>query len=90
MVTIKSFLQFAPPDGWNIIEGKLSKKFKFENFSYSMDFVNSVAEISESMNHHPDILINYDKVTITTWTHTENSITEKDYDLAEKINLIFE
>jgi 4a-hydroxytetrahydrobiopterin dehydratase len=87
-VTIKSFLQFAPPTGWDIIDGKLSKKFKFENFSYSMDFVNSVAKISEEMNHHPEILINYDEVTITTWTHTKNSITEKDYELSEKINSI--
>jgi 4a-hydroxytetrahydrobiopterin dehydratase len=88
MVTIKSFLQFMPPTGWNIIEEKLYKKFKFENFSDSLEFVNSVAEISEEMNHHPEILINYDEVTISTWTHEQNSITEKDYNLAEKINLI--
>jgi 4a-hydroxytetrahydrobiopterin dehydratase len=88
MATIKSFLQFMPPTGWNIIEEKLSKKFKFENFSDSLEFVNSVAEISEEMNHHPEILINYDEVTISTWTHEQNSITEKDYNLAEKINLI--
>jgi 4a-hydroxytetrahydrobiopterin dehydratase len=88
MVTIKSFLQFTPPSGWNIIQDKLSKEFKFENFNDSILFVNSVAQISEEMNHHPEILINYDEVTITTWTHDQNTITEKDYDLAEKINLL--
>lgn len=88
MVTIKSFLQFAPPIGWNISEDKLVKKFKFENFNDSISFVNSVAQVSEEMNHHPEIFINYDEVIITTWTHDQNSITEKDYELAEKINLI--
>lgn len=88
MVTIKSFLQFAPPIGWSILDEKLSKEFKFENFNDSILFVNSVAQISEEMNHHPEILINYDEVTISTWTHDQSAITEKDYDLAEKINKI--
>jgi 4a-hydroxytetrahydrobiopterin dehydratase len=88
MVTIKSFLQFTPPSGWKIIQGKLSKEFKFENFNDSILFVNSVAQISEEMNHHPEMFINYDEVIISTWTHDKSTITEKDYDLAEKINKI--
>lgn len=88
MVTIKSFLQFTPPSGWNIIKGKLSKEFKFENFDDSILFVNSVAQICEEMNHHPEIFINYNEVIISTWTHEQSRITEKDYELAEKINKI--
>ena len=74
--------------GWNVIEGKLQRKFEFKDFAEAMRFVNKVAEISESVDHHPDILINYKRVTLTLWTHSANGLTEKDFDLAKKINLI--
>lgn len=75
-------------NGW-ALEGKaIVKDFKFKNFKGSIEFVNGVAELSEKMSHHPDILIIYDQVRISLTTHSEGGITEKDLDLAEEIDKI--
>ncbi len=73
---------------WEINDnGKLERKFQFENFSDAMVFVNKVAEIAEERNHHPDILIHdYKNVSVTLFTHDKNEISDKDRKLAELIN----
>lgn len=73
---------------WKINDnGKLERKFQFENFSDAMVFVNKVAEIAEERNHHPDILIHdYKNVLVTLFTHEKNEISDKDRKLAELIN----
>lgn len=75
---------------WEINEnGKLERKFQFENFSDAMVFVNKVAEIAEEKNHHPDILIHdYKNVLVTLFTHEKNEVTDKDRDMAALINEI--
>ena len=53
-----------------------------------IDFINHVAKIAEMLNHHPDLDIRYKKLLIKTSTHSEGGITQKDFDLAEKIDEI--
>jgi 4a-hydroxytetrahydrobiopterin dehydratase len=62
------------------------RSFKFPDFKKALEFTNSVGAIAESQQHHPDILLGWGKVEITTYTHDTNSITEKDYKLAEAID----
>ena len=72
---------------WKIIKGKLSKEFEFNDFTEVIKFVNKIASLAEKENHHPDLFIHsYKKLRITLFTHSENKITEKDYDLADKID----
>lgn len=73
---------------WFEKNNAISKSFEFENYSQSIDFINSVAVLAEKENHHPDILIEYCKVTITLSTHDVGGITEKDYNLAKLIDHI--
>lgn len=73
---------------WIEINKSISKSFEFENYSQSIDFINSVAVLAEKENHHPNILIGYCKVTITLSTHDVGDITEKDYNLAKLIDCI--
>ncbi len=74
-------------DGWKKIEeGKLSKDFEFINFIEAFGFVTKIALESEKINHHPDITISYNKVNIKLITHDINQISEKDVDLAKKID----
>jgi 4a-hydroxytetrahydrobiopterin dehydratase len=73
---------------WIEINKSISKSFEFENYSQSIDFINSVAVLAEKENHHPNILIGYCKVTITLSTHDIGDITEKDYNLAKLIDCI--
>lgn len=73
---------------WNVSEegNSISRLFTFENFAQSIHFFNSVANIAEEINHHPDIQINFKKVTLTLSTHSAGGLTEKDFLVAQKID----
>ena len=76
---------------WNLLRGdshKLRKEFVFNNFKEAMGFVNLVAEIAEQENHHPDIYIFYNKVNIELYTHAVNGLSESDFIMAAKIDVI--
>jgi 4a-hydroxytetrahydrobiopterin dehydratase len=79
-------LQLAKTNGWRLRGREISRTFTFEDFVQSIRFVNRVAKYAESMNHHPDILIKYDKVRLALTTHDEGGLTMKDFRLAQKIN----
>ncbi len=74
--------------GWNLSEDakKISKEYKFQDFIGAINFVNNVAEIAESENHHPDIKINYNKVLLELSTHAIGGLSENDFILAAKID----
>lgn len=75
---------------WTTIEGKLYKEFKFKNFVEAFAFMTKVALIAERVNHHPEFRNVYNTVEIYLYTHdAENSVTEKDKHLAEKIDQVF-
>lgn len=69
---------------WSEINGEIQRTYQFDDFVQSMAFVNKVADAAESAQHHPDILIRYNKVTISVSTHDAGGITVKDFDLAKQ------
>ncbi len=71
---------------WSITGGALQRTFKFENFIEAMAFVNKVAEQAEDVQHHPDILVRYSKVTLTLTTHDAGGLTAADFDLAREVD----
>jgi 4a-hydroxytetrahydrobiopterin dehydratase len=72
--------------GW-ISNGKtIVRVFPFGNFLEAMEFVNQIAVAAEAENHHPDILINYNKVTLTLVSHDSGGVTQRDIRMAGKIN----
>ena len=77
---IKAALAETPE--WSGVGETIQKTFQFADFMESMRFVNRVAEAAERGQHHPDILIRYNKVTLTLATHDAGGITQKDFDLA--------
>ena len=77
-------------NGWSRGEDWIQKKYEFKNFLRAMSFVNAVAYLAESINHHPDIFINYNEVTLRNWTHAVAGITEYDLELAGKIDALSE
>ena len=54
-----------------------------------IDFVRSVAEMAEENNHHPDIHINYKRISVKYWTHTVSGVTLADVQMAQKIDPLF-
>ena len=72
-------------NGWTIKDGKLHKTFPFKGFREAMAFVTKVALTAEPLDHHPDIDIRYNKVTLNLTTHSAGGLTEKDFNLAREI-----
>ncbi|MDP2647723.1 MAG: 4a-hydroxytetrahydrobiopterin dehydratase [Candidatus Yanofskybacteria bacterium] len=74
--------------GWELSsdDKKIRKEFKFGSFKEAIKFINNVARIAESENHHPDIYIFYNKVELELSTHAIKGLSENDFILAAKIN----
>jgi 4a-hydroxytetrahydrobiopterin dehydratase len=77
-------------NGWQVVKGKLQKKFQFNSFVEAFGFMTSVALISEAMNHHPDWSNVYDTVTIGLVTHDLGGIGTFDVELAKKIQQVYD
>jgi 4a-hydroxytetrahydrobiopterin dehydratase len=73
-------------EGWQRDGEAIRREFKFKDFRRAMGFVNTVAGAAEAMDHHPDITINYNRVTMVLSTHSEGGVTARDFDLASKID----
>ena len=71
---------------WSQIGETLQRTFKFGDFVAAMAFVNQVAALAEGQQHHPDILVRYDKVTFTLSTHDAGGITDKDIEFAHAMD----
>ncbi len=78
----------AALDGWIVTPEGIRKRYELADFRSVINFVNRVADLAEEANHHPDVLINYDRVTFTLTTHDAGGITERDFDLASRIEAI--
>jgi 4a-hydroxytetrahydrobiopterin dehydratase len=67
-------------NGWTLEGDAIRKQFTFADFPAAVAFVNRLAPQAEAVDHHPDILISYKRVTLTYSTHDEGGLTEKDFD----------
>ena len=84
---IKLNLQTVPK--WSKHAQTILRTFKFEAFLQGIDFVNQVARKAQKMNHHPDIDIRFNQVTLTLTTHDGGGITEKDFSLAKQCDEVY-
>ncbi|MBI4149146.1 4a-hydroxytetrahydrobiopterin dehydratase [Candidatus Woesearchaeota archaeon] len=80
------YQQLSRLEGWELEENTIRKAFAFPDFPAALAFVNRIGELAERANHHPDILVQYSKVTLTLTTHDSGGLTGKDFSLAEQIN----
>ena len=71
--------------GWRLEGEEIKKRYEFPSFPEAIKFVNKVADLAEQADHHPDIVINYRRVTLALSTHDEGGITQKDFALADQV-----
>ena len=83
-VEVQQALQQLP--GWKKNGNAIERVSQFGNFVQAMEFVNQIAEAAEAVNHHPDILISYNKVTLTLVSHDSGGVTQRDIKMAGRIN----
>ncbi|MEE9252589.1 MAG: 4a-hydroxytetrahydrobiopterin dehydratase [Thermodesulfobacteriota bacterium] len=72
-------------EGWDLRDKEIRKTYTTKDFVDSLAFVTKVAFLAEKANHHPDVLIQWNRVTLTLSTHSEGGITNKDFKLATQI-----
>ena len=78
-------------EGWHLIDDgvkKLKKEFSFSNYSDSVNFSNKVADMAEQEDHHPQIILEWGKVTVIWWSHKIKGLHKNDFICAAKTNSI--
>lgn len=74
--------------GWQVVERegilRLERAFKFKNFAQALAFTQQVGELAEAQDHHPAILTEWGKVTVTWWTHKIRGLHRNDFIMAAK------
>ena len=71
---------------WELNKDSISRSFEFDEYQPAIEFVNTVAEIAEEAQHHPDISISYTNVTLVLTTHSKGGLTESDFEVAIRID----
>jgi 4a-hydroxytetrahydrobiopterin dehydratase len=77
--------QLKPLAGWEYHDNSIRKLYRFKEFLAGIRFIDRVAELAEAADHHPDIFVNYTRVTFTCTTHSAGGVTAKDFRLANQI-----
>ncbi len=75
-------------NGWQVADNRLQKEFKFGSYLQGLEFVNTIADLAEKHDHHPDIELGYRRVKITLISHDSGQITDRDFKLANQIDKI--
>ena len=83
----------AELDDWEIVRGavhKIRKEFMLKTFRNAVAFINNIADLAEEENHHPELHINYRRVTVELSTHAILGLSENDFIVAAKIDALME
>ena len=76
--------------GWALDGGQIAKTYEFANYFETMAFVNTAAWISHREDHHPDMLVGYNKCRVSYVTHAIDGLSENDFICAAKLDALFE
>lgn len=79
---------------WSVVEKggirRLERAFRFDDFAQALAFTNKVGQIAEDEGHHPDILTEWGKVTVSWWTHKIGGLHKNDFVMAAKTDLLIQ
>ena len=86
VITDRSVIEASVSAAWQIEGDEIVKVVKFADFASALAYINSVGAVAEELNHHPDIDLRYDTVTLRCSTHYLGGLTENDFALAARID----
>ena len=94
LLTLKEIESFLPEiSEWEVIVDsgikKLKRQFQTNNYQKSISFTNAVAKLAESINHHPQIIVEYSSVTVVWWSHNIKGLHKNDFIMASKTSNLF-
>ena len=70
---------------WRLAYGRLLRTVSTRDFRSAVELVTRIADQADEQNHHPDVSIHWNEVTLSLWTHASDGLTERDFRLAEAI-----
>ena len=76
--------------GWSHEGSTLTKRFTFKDFAEAVAFLDRITPVADEQNHHPDVSIHWNELTLTLWTHASGGLTERDFRLARAIDQLKE
>jgi 4a-hydroxytetrahydrobiopterin dehydratase len=76
--------------GWKLRSGELCKTYPFKDYHHTMAFVNAVAWMAHRQDHHPDLLVGYNRCEVRYSTHSVNGLSENDFICAAKVDALME
>jgi len=85
---IGSYMKKIHADWKNVDDQKITREFNFVNYRHTIDFVNRIANLAEKEGHHPVLHVFYARIIVELWTHAINGLSENDFILAAKIDVI--
>lgn len=74
--------------GWALIDGAIQRRFDFADYHHTMAFVNALAWVAHSEDHHPDLLVSYNRCTVRFNTHSVGGISINDFICAAKVDAL--
>jgi 4a-hydroxytetrahydrobiopterin dehydratase len=83
---IEAHLAQAP--GWALVDGAIQKRYDFADYHHTMAFVNAVAWVAHAEDHHPDLLVSYNRCTVRFNTHSVGGISINDFICAAKLDAL--
>lgn len=78
--------QLALLPGWQVVEGKLHREYRFADFIAAFGFMTQVALVAETLQHHPDWSNVWNRVVVDLWTHDVGGLSERDFQLAARMD----
>ena len=78
--------ELAATPGWEVADGQITKTKTLKDFRDALLYLNAVGYLAERANHHPDIFVSWNKVTLTLVSHSAGGLTSKDFALARQVN----
>ena len=78
----------ARAPGWTLVDGAIEKRFEFADYHHTMAFVNALAWVAHTEDHHPDLLVSYNRCTVRFNTHSVGGISVNDFICAAKADAL--
>ena len=73
---------------WQLHHARLTRTLRFGSYGEVIRFVNEVAQLAEDLDHHPELTVTYREVTVRLWSHDAGGVTDRDFDLAGRIDVL--
>ncbi len=77
--------RLAPLPGWQFVEGEIRRTYKTDGWPTTLMLVNAIGFCAESADHHPDLKVSWGRLVVALSTHSAGGVTDKDFDLARRI-----